>query len=301
MAENIFSLMLKRIREQSKMSQAEIARLLGVKQATVSRIESGHVWPSDRLAEQIQRLQPIGHQPTNISEKVKIRVAIKSTKARNFSISSWSFSLDEKTGDLLVIEKVFSNKLSFLVGDAVGRGNLSGTMSSSLEFGYQTILSTLNHDLISPDVIENILRKTILKTPKIWLGQPSLAIGLLNYEEGSLELLNSGQPTPVYFPQGKDEPSKSNATEKFRKSEKISMAAGEALLLFTDGFLELYNYLYGDLEIRQRFNKAARLLKGDSEAILKNLINPKGNELEIDTRAFSDDATVLVITRKREF
>lgn len=314
MNQSVFSPLIRKFRLTSGLSQADVARLLGVRQATVSRIESGRMLPSPELAEKIKNLPMKGPVRRELPSPAKLRVRqeMKTIKANGFSVTYIGLSLEEQSGDYCSVDQLTSNKLSFVLADTVGHGINASGMSFAIEFGYKVVLSVINPSLIQASVLEAGIRGAISKTQKSWMGPPSLISGTFDVTSGLMEFVNSGQPIPYMFKDG-------NVREVRPQANRVltSMAGywepqiqdtlvemiepGDAILLFSDGFAELVPYLHKQQsDIKSRFLRAAKLLRGDSEAILMNVLNLSGTSHEVEPDSFSDDATALLIARKRK-
>lgn len=308
MATKVFSTILKKYRERSGLSQIRIAQILGVKQATISRIEKGDLAPSSELVERIKKL-PLDKFELKPLEKetIKITPKIETTTHGAFSISHVSISPGSQSGDFCSVDKLSRVKGSFMLVDAVGHDAEASKMAFAIEFAYATILSVLNRHLVNSQIIEAAIKGAIGKTKTAWIGNPSIICGTINAENSVIELSNFGQPTPLFFSKGESRDITFQRLGNAIADDGIMLGTesahqqigpGDALLMYTDGFLELSNTVF-EQNLHSRFAKAAKLLKGDSEAILKNLLNFSDLN-QLDTQKFSDDATALLIARKRD-
>ncbi len=308
MEHSIYSLIIKKHRGETGHSQKQVADILGVKQATVSRIESGLIFPSEKLAEKIkslslkeaQREEPIGR-------RINLNQAIKTSTYGVINVSHLLVPYSDRSGDYCSVDKLRGDKCNVILADSVGHGVDASRMSFALEFGYKTILSTINPYLVSPDIVQKALREAIASTGKDWLGPPALITGLLDTKSGLIEIINSGQPAPLCFNNNEVislEPTSANESDLgLRENIKMNtvLKPGGSLALYTDGFLELFSQPEQQ-GLKERFLRAAKAFKGDSRAILINLLGAlkilKDNELNI--KQISDDITIMVITRTRD-
>ena len=309
MAQTVYSQILKKFRDSEGLTQLALANILGVKQGTVSRIEKGTLVPSDDLAEKIRKL-PISKvakfsPPLEQRKKIKPEYCILSLG--EITVASATF-YEERSGDFCSIDKLSKNKIGFMLADTVGHGINSSRMSFALEFGYKVLLTLFESRMLTATLFETAMRGAIDKTKADWLGPPSIISGTINTDVGVVEFINSGQPSPLAFAktevrqigQGPIRPAVPLQAESLVSGAGSTiiheLAKGDAVLMYTDGFSELMAG-FGE-NIKTKFSKTAKFLKGDAEAIIKNM-TLFGESSEIDSNKLPDDSTILVITRAR--
>lgn len=300
--ESIYSKILKQYRQETGASQLDLSRKLEVTQATISRIEKNMTIPGDMLAEKIRKL-PLKNTASQIAiernndQQIYFNKALKSVAIKPFEISFLSFSYSKNSGDLVLIKK-FSQDKSFLVlADCAGHGEDVSKMTFALKFCFESFLSVFNEKTISNQVFHSVIGSAVEGTHESWITPPAILSLIVNGSNGEIELLNNMQPRPIYYNNGLVG-DLGEGLSNF-KLEYVPLKSGSSLMLYTDGFNEMYE----DGELKNRFLKSARAFKGDSKAILVQLLNGARDAQKggfINSSKISDDATVVIITRGRE-
>ena len=303
----------KKYRLSQKISQAHMAERLQTTQATISRIESGMHHPSKKTLEKINELITPGEQDIQdfnsdqikglyFNPKVQITSSTLDNKGINYSHVVFETSVPG--GDLCKIKSLSKRKESiFIVADAAGHGESAAPMSSALEYGFETVLSTLNEDIISLHLLDSVLSLALRNTQKKWNGDPGIIIGTIEHKTGNLSFLNSGLPYPI---QKKGRNTSIYMKErryralnlKMEKLEKkiesnVNISPGDSIMFYTDGVVDLLEQNV----LLTEFEKASKLFKGDARAIAENL--QRAIEYKISNEnIYIDDLSYMIISRK---
>jgi serine phosphatase RsbU (regulator of sigma subunit) len=287
-------------RSKYKITQVELAEILGITQASISRIESG-IQTSARTEHNIlSKMKEIKHPKRKENEKsgLKYKNVQKDLKLKDFTISYLLRSELGGGGDYCNVVGYDrpTGMINFSIGDAVGHGSTAKHMASALEFGYISILSTLHPDLKTAQNIERLLSKAIMIGSSIFSGPPSVTLGTLHLHNGKVEIINAGNPPILHF--HRDGEYKKIDHKPLRPALQlkyllppcepltIQLSEGESLVLLTDGLLQLQNY-------KSHLSKFTRRFKGDSKTICSRFADTLSTSENL-----SDDTTVLVITRR---
>ena len=303
----------KKYRSSQKISQADMAETLQTTQATISRIESGKHHPSKKTFEKIKELITPREQDTQGPHSEQIgdpyftpKARIKSSTLGNEGIN-YSHVVFEKYGpggDLCKIKSFLKRKESiFIVADAVGHGESAAPMSFALEYGFETVLSTLNEDIISLHLLDSVLSLTLRNTQKKWKGEPGIIIGTIEHKTGNLSFLNSGLPYPIQkkvrnaskYMNEKRYRALNLKTEKLEKKieSSVRIFPGDSIIFYTDGVVDLLEQNV----LLKEFEKASKLFKGDARAIAENLQRAIEYKMSKEN-IYIDDLSYMIISRK---
>lgn len=311
MSQSVYSKIINQLRLETGMNQAQIANLLEVSQATISRIEKDLSIPRGKLAEKIRAL-PIKSQAfeeiksyDKEKKEFDLNKEVRTLPFRPFDISYLSLGYSRVNGDLCLTKKLSQEKALLFLADCVGHGPDAGKMAFAIRFGIESMLGVLNSSLISTTTITTSLNNAIDATHEVWAGPPAFVSGLLDTKQNQLRVQNNLQPPPILFANGeiKDINSLSSdpASQVLRHEEVIvNMKSGSSLLFCSDGLVDLFE---GSQAIRDRFLKSAKAFKGDSKAILNHVMTgAKGVSKDsiMDGSFLSDDTSIMIITRGRD-
>lgn len=305
---------LKTYRHENHMSQDDLASLLGIKQTTISRIELGTLKPSQELAMKIRKLRPslssseLGTSAAKSKKTInnKISYHVHSRTIAGFQFSWTSFSPGTKSGDVCRVDKLKTKKEAlFLIVDAVGHGNEAYPMNLGVQTAYLSALSLLSELVVEPEILYRAINSAIRNTEHQWIGSPSLIIGRLT--EHALEFVNNGQPDPIAMINNKIrtlEPDSVRGSYTIDESPAIkvtpiSLSSGDSVMFYTDGLRDLFSRRNKSTDLSKKFESTAKLLKGDSNAILKELLDFVPSGTELSPEVFTDDCTILIISRRR--
>jgi len=291
---------LKRYLQYTGTTQEKIAALLGISQAQVSQILNGKA-PSAKalrkittdlvLPSELKQDQKMFDKPQNVNK------FIKNFKKDGLSISTFSSSYSEKSGDFLILDELVKNKKMLIVGDSVGHGQSANDMSFAIEYGYYCASSMLEKSLLNASLVKKVLEKAYYTTENRWVGPPSILYAVLNRKQETnfytIELINSGLPS--HMVSGSTDDAKNGDSEN-----KFSLKAGSSLFIFTDGFV---NFFDTPEDLRNSFLRISKVFKGDSEAILLNLLKSSkklGSDQKVDLAFQKDDMTALIISKIKD-
>lgn len=283
----------------NKLSQAQMASILGVSQAHVSRLLTGKQDPSEHILQNISSL--VGDIFDQKRRNTK-SVDSKSFQYENgFSISRIATNESGYSGDLCLIDRLSKTLFSFILADTVGHGKEAHPMSFAIKTSYYTALSIFNSSVLTPALIENSISTAVARTKSEWLGPPSVTTGIINFNLGTIECINSGNP-PILFYRHRSKKLEVIDHKPIRASLSVSanlknideplilrMEPGDSVLLYTDGFQEAIPE-----NLMDRFANRSKMFGGDSEAIISGLVK---NEDQL--KSALDDATAIAISKGR--
>jgi len=188
-----------------------------------------------------------------------------------------------------------NNKLYFAIGDVSGKG-----VPASL---FMAVTRTLFHAIAAnanPDAVMNAINLTLSKNNESNMFV-TLLIGVLNINTGIMQYCNAGHNPPVVIaPDGNCSWLELTpnlpvgvARNFLYQMQSITLLAGTALVLYTDGITEAENSkkeLYSERRLMETINFNATLSSQElTEAILSNINN------HIKENDHSDDIAILVI------
>lgn len=286
---------------QTGVTQKRIAKMLGVSQGLISQILNGKQPSSNVLKKILTTLSLPSDNGSELFSKLEkpkpISRYIKNHKKDNLSISIFSSSYEARSGDFLLIDDLSRNQKMLIVGDSVGHGQSANDMSFALQYGYYCIASAIDKVILSTQLVQKLLEKAYYKTEEKWVGPPSILYALFTKEDNAnfynVEFVNTGLPSPM-ISANIEEPALSSAVKT------MTIKSGSSMFVFTDGFVSFFE---NPEDLRTNFLKISKAFKGDSEAILLNLIKSSkysNSEQMLDLSFKKDDMTAVVISKIKE-
>jgi serine phosphatase RsbU (regulator of sigma subunit) len=197
--------------------------------------------------------------------------------------------------DIVPIEQ--PHRLSLIVGDVSGKGIPAALLMALLQGSLHTLITA---GLRGPDLVSKLNAYLCDTTPSNCL--ITLFYGELNTRTGHLAFVNAGHNAPFVIRKGGQlERLQSNSLvlgvmkDPTFVADEANLAAGERLLIFTDGVSEAFNVAeeeYGETRLAEFLRNHLDLTH---EKLIQNLIS--------DVLAFcgsakpSDDMTLMLISR----
>ena len=232
---------LKNFRKAQGLTQRDMAARLGVSQVHISRIEKGSSSISKSLETTIRSI--IGW----LGENLDIELELEADK--DWNIASFVLAKDISGDRVLVNQKTFKSKIVLFHCDSSGHGLSAKYMSNYLAIGLESVLSTIQNDLIcTPELIYSNLNRMVKNTKNLWAGEPSCNILVFNRESKKIQTLNAGMPNIWRTKKGEkkimeveDEkwpPLGGARYNRWPFSKEITLEKGDALFSFSDGFID---------------------------------------------------------------
>ena len=289
---------LKNFRKKKKMTQGQVAKILGLTQAHISRVESGKAKLPKRLEERAHLLV-LGEL-----RNTKFLLELTDDIIWNFAY----FVLEKaSSGDRVHVNKnTFRGKTVLFHVDSSGNDQTARRMSDNLIIGLESILGTMQNDLLcTPEFIYKGLDCMVKNTRTFWRGEPSSNILIFNRGSGKIQILNAGMPNmwitrkgqeKITKPETRKWPPPGNFSKKTLPfSEEVEIQKGDTLYSFSDGFIdEFKDHLTIPLEeyILSTFNA----LSGDAESMGTRLLLALDEAMgDIDAR---QDISFVLVSRK---
>ena len=206
MAQSVYSKIIAQLRAETGMNQEKIANLLQVSQATISRIEKDLATPGGVLAEKIRKLpikKPVPIENSDKDRVLDINKELKTQTFRTFDISSISLPLSNQgSGDLWLLKKLNSDISLGLLVDCVGHGSEASHMAFSIRFGIETLINSLNSNILNSSTINVPLFAAIDETHEFWEGPPAIVSTIIDSKSNTVRVVNNLQPNPLIFYNG---------------------------------------------------------------------------------------------------
>jgi len=286
----------KEYRLRNDYTQKDLARVLGVSQVTISRVESAVLVPSDTVLLKFNRLLAVekNDRKPQKSFRLNSKSETKIIFNRRVNYSTFKSTFGYRSGDVISTQ-IQEGEFNLLFGDMVGHGNEASSMSSAIEFGFQQILQILGK-IIRPFEILETLGDTMKQTKDIWTGPPSVLVANLNSPEFKLSICNKGLPVPIIYNSEKNRFENAWKEVTGRAGDVIqvkdlNLSKGDSVIFFTDGVLDNKNVSRSKIE--DSFKTFASTFKGDSKAIMTNLVD----EFMVDHPM--DDTSLMIISISR--
>ena len=265
---------LKNFRKKKKMTQGEMAKILGVTQAHISRVESGRANFPKKLEERVLSLTLGG------PENVGFLLELTDDDIWNFAY----FVLKKaSSGDRVHINKnTLSGKTVLFHVDASGNDRVAKHMSDNLIIGLESMLATLQNDLLcTPEFIYRGLDIMVKNTRTFWRGEPSTNILVFNRESGRIQILNAGMPSVWTTCKGRQEikkmetrkwpPPGSSSKKALPFSEEVEIKKGDTLYSFSDGFVDEFKE-HLTIPLEEYILSTFHSLSGDAESMGTRLL-----------------------------
>ena len=260
---------LKNFRKAQGLTQRDMADRLGVSQVHISRIEQGSASLSKSLETKI--LSTIGWSGKNLDLELELATD------KCWDIASFVLA-QRRAGDrVLVNKKTFKSKTVLFHCDSSGHGLNAKHMSNYLTVGLESVLSTIQNDLVcTPEFIYSSLNRMVKNTRNFWEGEPSCNILVFNRENEKIQTLNAGMPNMWRTKKGEknimqveDEkwpPLGGARHNRWPFSKEITLEKGEALFSFSDGLVDEFK-THSTLSLQMHISSISRSLMGDAESI----------------------------------
>lgn len=302
--ESIYSKIIKQFRDETKMSQLEISKMLGVTQATISRIEKNLVVPGDLLADKIRKLPLKNSNNTvlieNVDYEINLNKQLKNYFIKPFDVSFISFSYSKNSGDMFALKKISPERNLLVLADCAGHGEDVGKMTFAIRFALECYLHSFSDKAVTNQSFHSIIGAAVQDTHESWLNPPAIVSLILDSTNGEAKILNSMQPRPIVFQNNLIGELSGGSNESTSRVDSLLMKPGVSILIYSDGLSEMYE---DEESLKNRFLKSAKAFKGDSKSILVHLLNgAKGvsKSGHINSSQIADDVSVVVISRGRD-
>jgi serine phosphatase RsbU (regulator of sigma subunit) len=214
-------------------------------------------------------------------------------------LSAASLPATEVGGDYYDTFRLTPTRLVLAVADVSGHGLASGLLLS----GVRSCLYLLEDDLASPDAfrrLDNMVRRTTDRRTYV-----TLLLAVVDHEAGTLAVTSAGHPPLLHYQAatgavaavGSGAPPLGTFADPRYVRNEARIAAGDLLVVYTDGVIEMYNdheQDYGEERLMRAIARAApgRTAREVRDSVLSDLANWKGSVEQ------ADDIT-LVVARLR--
>ena len=211
----------------------------------------------------------------------------------SFEIASETFAVRHVPGDFFTIEKT-SGGVIFALSDICGKGLAAGMWTTCLAGLVRThTAATLEPQAIVSGVNRDLCRMTVAPLASLFLARLDAATGRLDYcsaghppalllrADGRLESLSEGGPllgvvSAARFDQG-----------------RVQLAAGEALLICSDGILESFNEADQEFGMERLEAELRSAAPGSADAVLFSVLGAVQDFAA--PRPLTDDMTLVVV------
>lgn len=300
-----FAIKIRSLRKLRKISQTQLAGLLGVSQATVSSIESGQTSNSEILVQAYKLLKGF-----EFKENASTIATLKGNE----------FQFETKHTNALEIAAVFAKNPAFsmdvyetevsadwiftLIADFPGSGN-SGALDLNLALrtAFVAIVLNLPATAALPQVVAHAMHRALLKVTKIKNTIPAFSIIAHHCTRPLVRIANFGMPQPILIGKSEKEtrllPSMTidSLSEMYGKEDAFVtqiLQPGESVFIGTDGIRSWIEAETSNLPKTSDFIRSVVRRFGKPEVVLKAMINA----LEEAVGKSTDDVTALLIKAK---
>ncbi len=274
----------------------------------------------NRMSRQLKIFMEEAREKERLNQELKIahEVQLKMLPNRLPEIPGYLVAADlitanEVGGDFYDVFALDANRYLIAIGDVSGKGMSAAfymaqiisliRYSRYLIEDLKKLILHLNHFLI-----QEILEQNIFVT---------IIIGILDLRKENFQFVRAGHPFPIVLSPNSDKPlaeiqtkgiglglSKSQKViEKNLETGKIKLKAGEALILYTDGFTEaareddnqINKQMYSEERFKQQLVNCAHLTPNE----MINCLNKDLDQFYQQTPRF-DDQTILILKKKDE-
>jgi serine phosphatase RsbU (regulator of sigma subunit) len=211
----------------------------------------------------------------------------------NLEIAAYMKPASEVGGDYYDFYTGEDGTLTVAVGDATGHGLKAGSVV--------TATKSLFNAFAGEDDITNIFRQSSAALKRMNLRGLYMAMTMLKIKDNHLTVCAAGMPSALIYRSStktveeisiKAMPLGSIANFPYKKQE-FTLAAGDAVLLMSDGFPEMFN----EADETLGFDEAARILPAVADGSPQQIINHlvEAGEKWANGRPQDDDVTFVVL------
>lgn len=291
---------LRAFRREAGLTQARVASMLGVTQATISALESGKVRVSKNMESRL--LAIVG------SAEPEGSPALDVARTGWWDIASFVLG-GTMSGDRVWLNgDAFAGRAVLMHCDAAGHDLAAKHMADNLVMGLEGVLGTMGDESSCvPEHICKSLDRMVKRTRSFWRGEPSCSVFVFNKAGGRVRFLNAGMPDLWLVRHGEGratvlEEGRVNPMGNLPKgaapfSPEVGLERGDALFLFSDGFLDEMGRR-STIVLEDHVVSIAQSLRGDAESVGTKILAVL-DDVVLKSSRVEDNVSFVVVARNR--
>lgn len=307
-----------RLRLELGLSQLELARAVGVTQASISYLEriKGSKELFDKVAEYLLALEKKRGDGPRDSELLKQLTPVSVTPniddtrlldlGNGWTAAFITFSPDGFSSDLVTSLQHSNERFSIAIADLIGSGKRNALRAEQIRFLLHGIGSTVTSATHHPGFFISQIAQAILSL-KTWVREsPAVAVLCINSQTNSFLISNYGMPPALkirrnaeiqkYTPVSASYMSRAGSLP-FATTE-VTLDEGDSFLIFSDGF-EDWLRDSTDKVIRQSPDNFLKGVCAEFAGYARSILNSAVTaRTENGTRPPNDDVSLLILSRR---